>query len=205
MLHYEGSGWFFYFLRLGFYCSQVSNLWLPIEFINDLADIWRETTAIGRQYGTRIPMKDLRKISGFRRILLISFWVESEMTLNARQWKYEDPISPEWQTSPLSRRCHYTRAKIVGLGISTVREIVTQVCELIVDCIWQKCVIKHMPSIEQDLKIRWRKWMTGGSFLSVGLQLMVATFWLNAHQEEPPRVKNTIILKTVIQWCWWPW
>lgn len=100
---------------------------------------------------------------------------------------------------------HYTRAKMVGLGISTVREIVTQVCELIVDCIWQKCVLKHMPSIEQDLKIRWRKWMTGGSFLSVGLQLMVATFWLNAHQEEPPRIKNTIILKTVIQWCWWPW
>ena len=30
---------------------------------------------------------------------------------------------------------HYTRAKMVGLGISTVREIVTQVCELIVDCI----------------------------------------------------------------------
>ena len=30
---------------------------------------------------------------------------------------------------------HYTRAKMVGLGILTVREIVTQVCELIVDCI----------------------------------------------------------------------
>lgn len=66
---------------------------------------------------------------------------------------------------------HYTRAKMVGLGISTVREIVTQVCELIVDCIWQKCVIKHMPPIEQDLKIRWRKWMTGGSFLSVEIAI----------------------------------
>ena len=58
---------------MGFCCSLVNKFQLRIEFIDDLADVYRETSAGGRQYGTHTPMKDLRRRSEFQMTLLSSY------------------------------------------------------------------------------------------------------------------------------------
>lgn len=99
--------------------------------------------------------------------ILSRIWNDLERQPDNKKMKTQYPLNGRRPLFPDdSLDYHYTRAKMVGLGISAVREIVTQVCELIVDCIWQKCVIKHMPSIEQDLKIdEGNEWQVAVSFL----------------------------------------
>ena len=62
----------------------------------------------------------------------------------------EDPISPEcWVGIRLYRLergdYYYTVAEMAGFGVSTVHEIVTQVCQSIIENLWEECVKKHMP------------------------------------------------------------
>ena len=46
---------------------------------------------------------------------------------------------------------------MAGLGVSTVREIVSQVCQLIVDCLLQECAMTHMPSTGQDFRDKMKE------------------------------------------------
>jgi len=46
---------------------------------------------------------------------------------------------------------------MAGLGASTVQEIVTQVCRLIVEHLWEECVMKHMPCTEQEFKQKMKE------------------------------------------------
>ena len=45
----------------------------------------------------------------------------------------------------------------VTLGVSTVHEIVTQVCQSIVENLWEDCVKKHMPCTEEDFKDKMKE------------------------------------------------
>ena len=67
-----------------------------------------------------------------------------------RQTVNEDPISPECRLGiclyTLGRGdYYYTIAEMAGFGVSTVHEIVTQVCQSIIENLWEECVKKHMP------------------------------------------------------------
>lgn len=69
----------------------------------------------------------------------------------------EDPISPECRLGICLYRLargdyHYTIAEMAGLGVSTVHEIVSQVCQSIVENLWQECVMEHMPYTEEQFK-----------------------------------------------------
>ena len=79
-----------------------------------------------------------------------------------RQTVSEDPISPECRLGICLYRLgrgdyYYTIAEMAGLGVSTVHEIVTQVCQSIVENLWEDCVKKHMPCHEEDLKDKMKK------------------------------------------------
>ena len=39
---------------------------------------------------------------------------------------------------------------MAGLGVSTVHEIATQICQSIIENLWEDCVKKHMPCTEED-------------------------------------------------------
>ncbi|PFX16673.1 ATP-dependent DNA helicase PIF1 [Stylophora pistillata] len=91
-----------------------------------------------------------------------------------RQTIKEDPISLGCRLAICFYRlgrgnCHYTIAEMVGLLVLAVQEIVTQVCELIIDCIWQECVMRPMLSNEQDFKDSVKEMDNGGIFPSVEL------------------------------------
>ena len=79
-----------------------------------------------------------------------------------RQTVNEDPISPECRLGICLYRLgrgdyYYTIAEMAGLGVSTVHEIVTQVCQSIVENLWEDCVKKHMPCTEEDFKDKMKE------------------------------------------------
>ena len=79
-----------------------------------------------------------------------------------RQTVNEDPISPECRLGICLYRLgrgdyYYTIAEMAGLGVSTVHEIVTQVCQSIVENLWEDCVKKHMPCSEEDFKDKMKE------------------------------------------------
>ena len=82
----------------------------------------------------------------------------------------EDPITPECRLAICIYRLgrgdyYYTIAKMAGLGASTVHEIVTQVCRLIVEPLWEECVMKHMPCTEQEFKQKMKEMKVAVSLL----------------------------------------
>lgn len=69
----------------------------------------------------------------------------------------EDPISPECRLAICLYRMgrgdyYYTKAEITGLGMSKVHAIVTQVCQSIVENLWQECISEYMPQSEDEFK-----------------------------------------------------
>ena len=76
----------------------------------------------------------------------------------------EDPITPEcrlaiciYRLGRGDKNYYYTIAKMAGLGASTVHEIVTQVCWLITEHLWEECVMKHIPRTEQEFKQKMKE------------------------------------------------
>ena len=79
-----------------------------------------------------------------------------------RQTINEDPITPECRLAICIYRLgrgdyYYTIAQMAGLDASTVHEIVTQVFRLIVEHLWEECVMKHMPCTEQEFKQKMKE------------------------------------------------
>ena len=82
-----------------------------------------------------------------------------------RQTINEDPITPECRLAICIYRLgrgdyYYTIAEMAGLGALTVHEIVTQVCRLIVEHLWEECVMKHMPCTDQEFKQKMKEMKT---------------------------------------------
>ena len=74
-----------------------------------------------------------------------------------RETKSEDPISPEERLAiclyRLARGDYYfTISEMVSRGLSTVSSIVPEVCEAIVEEMWDSSVSCHIPTTEDDLK-----------------------------------------------------
>ena len=74
-----------------------------------------------------------------------------------RETKSKDPISPEERLAiclyRLARGDYYfTISEMVGRGLSTVSSIVHEVCEAIVEEMWDSSVSCHIPTTEDDFK-----------------------------------------------------
>ena len=79
-----------------------------------------------------------------------------------RQTINEDPITPECRLAICIYRLgrgdyYYTIAEMAELGALTVHEFVTQVCRLIVEHLWEECVMKRMPCTEQEFKQKMKE------------------------------------------------
>lgn len=69
----------------------------------------------------------------------------------------EDPISPECRLGICLYRMgrgdyYYTISEMVGLGVSTAHAIVTEVCQAMVENLWQECVMEHMAQSEKEFE-----------------------------------------------------
>ena len=67
----------------------------------------------------------------------------------------EEPISPECRLGICLYRLGrgdylYTIAEMAGVGVSTVSMIVSEVCEAIIECMWEECINKFMPKTSQE-------------------------------------------------------
>ena len=74
-----------------------------------------------------------------------------------RETTAEEPISPECRLGICLYRLGrgdylYTIAEMAGIGISTVSLIVSEVCEAIVECMWEDSVNKLMPKTTKDFE-----------------------------------------------------
>ena len=47
---------------------------------------------------------------------------------------------------------YYTISEMVGLGVSTAHAIVTEVCQAMVENLWQECVMEHMAQSEKEFE-----------------------------------------------------
>ena len=67
----------------------------------------------------------------------------------------EEPISPECRLGICLYRLGrgdylYTIAEMAGVGVLTVSMIVSEVCEAIIECMWEECINKFMPKTSQE-------------------------------------------------------
>ena len=74
-----------------------------------------------------------------------------------RETTAEEPISPECRLGICLHRLGrgdylYTITEMAGIGISTVSLIVSEVCEAIVECMWEASVNKLMPKTTKDFE-----------------------------------------------------
>ena len=71
----------------------------------------------------------------------------------------EEPITPELRLAICLYRLgrgsyYYTIAEMSGIGLSTAATITKEVCQAIVDILWEEIVNKHMPKTEEDYKTK---------------------------------------------------
>ena len=69
----------------------------------------------------------------------------------------EEPISPECRLGICLYRLGrgdylYTIAEMAGIGVSTTSMIVSEVCQAIVECMWDANVNKLLPKTDNDFK-----------------------------------------------------
>ena len=64
---------------------------------------------------------------------------------------------------------------MVGLGESTICQIVIEVCKTTVEELWSEVVEHHFPKSDISKK-NCRTWMQSSNFLMLFLALMVATY-----------------------------
>jgi len=77
----------------------------------------------------------------------------------------------------------YTIAEMGGLGVSTVCSIVHEVCQVLVDCLWNESVSSHMPKTREDFK---KKKLDMEEFWQFFL-LLGRNRWLSYSTEIPSR------------------
>jgi len=105
----------------------------------------------------------------------------------------------------------YTIAEMGGLGVSTVCSIVHEVCQVLVDCLWNESVSSHMPKTREDFK---KKKLDMEEFWQFFL-LLGRNRWLSYSTEIPSRtggmqgVPRLQELNPALQICmgqlWVPW
>ena len=74
-----------------------------------------------------------------------------------RKTVVEDPISPECRLAICLYRLGrgdypYTIAEMTGYGVSTIRQIVTDVCEAIIERLWKESVSYHFPKTIEEFQ-----------------------------------------------------
>lgn len=74
----------------------------------------------------------------------------------------EDPISPECRLGICLYRLargdyYYTIAEMVGVGTSTVQTIVAEVCQIVVENLWQEHVMAYMPQNIESFKMKMQE------------------------------------------------
>ncbi len=74
-----------------------------------------------------------------------------------RKTVVEDRISPECRLAICLYRLGrgdypYTIAEMTGYGVSTIRQIVTDVCEAIIERLWKESVSHHFPKTREEIK-----------------------------------------------------
>lgn len=91
----------------------------------------------------------------------------------------EEPISAELRLAlclyGLGRGDYlYAIAEMSGLGVSTVCSIVHEVCQVLVDHLWDESVLSHMPKTREDFKKKNSRY---GEVLAISL-LLGSNRWL---------------------------
>ena len=128
-----------------------------------------------------------------------------------RETMTEEPISPECRLGICLYRLGrgdylYTIAEMAGIGVSTTSMIVSEVCQAIVECMWDANVNKLLPKTDNDFKEKIldteELWQFPCSWAAVdGCHIPIKC---------PPGggkslVKSITISKIFIQWYSWQW
>ena len=104
--------------------------------------------------------------------------------LLVRQTVTEEPITPALRLLiclyRLGRRDYlYTISEMCGLGVSTVSSICQEVCQVLVDHLWNETVSTHVPQTEEEFK---QKKSRHGRILAISL-LLDSNRWLSYSHE----------------------
>ena len=106
-------------------------------------------------FATTIQTQGSRKPSEYPEEHLISSYSVLNPSLFGKLT--EEPIPPALRLAiclyRLSRGYYfYTIAEMSGLGVSTISSICQEVCQVLVDHLWNENVSNHMPQTEEEFK-----------------------------------------------------